>query len=189
MNNALIIVDLQNDFLEKGALAIKNSSKIIPGINKLVVSVKKNNWLVIETMDSHPLDHVSFKTTGGNWPVHCVSESFGAQITKKLINGDFLIKKGTNSKEDSYSAFFNGKNKYPTELKNILKNNKIKNVYICGLALDYCVMQTALDAKKNKFNTFVIIDLSVPISNDVVKIYNEFRKHKIKLISSSEIEF
>jgi len=171
-NSALIIVDVQNDFLTKGALEVKNSDEIISVINTLQ---KKFNT-IIATQDWHPNNHKSFASQHVNndvgdfielngiqqilWPDHCIENTFGSQISDKLNkdNIEKIIKKGNNKEIDSYSGFFENDKKTKTELDDYLKLKKIDTLYICGLATDYCVKFTAIDATKLGYKTYLIMD-------------------------------
>jgi len=167
---ALIIVDVQNDFCPSGALAVTGGDIIVEGINRLA----KKFDVVTTTQDWHPGDHGSFasnhpgakpydigKLSGRDqvlWPDHCVQNSSGAQFHPKLqvIATNFL--KGTNPQADSYSGFLDDDGT-STGLDGYLKSKNVTHIYICGLATDYCVKFTALDALKMGYTTFVVEDL------------------------------
>lgn len=167
---ALIIVDVQNDFCPGGALAVKDGDAIISGINLLSSSFS----LVVTTQDYHPNDHGSFAsnhpgtkpfemgTLGGReqllWPDHCVQGSRGAELHPSLKVQAVNFTKGNNAEADSYSGFFDDDGT-STGLKEYLTEMHITKVYICGLAIDYCVKYTAMDALKQGFITYVIEDL------------------------------
>jgi len=161
MKKALIIVDAQNDFFEGGALAVPGANEIIPYINLLM---KENEYdQIVLTQDWHPADHKSFASTNGKkvgetiilnkipqfmWPDHCVQDTFGAEFHKD-INQDkvtHIIQKGKNAEFDSYSAFQDNNHFMQTGLDDFLKYHDIKLLEIVGLALDYCVKFTCLDA-------------------------------------------
>lgn len=170
--SALIVVDIQNDFLTGGALAVKDGDQVIPIINQLLhggFEVK------VATKDWHPKDHGSFAITHGKqpgeiiqlegipqilWPTHCVQESYGAEFSPKLDveQIESVFYKGTEKNIDSYSTFFDTELKKSTGLTDYLKDKNIKNVYIVGLATDYCVKYSVLDACQLGFNTYVIAD-------------------------------
>ena len=203
MKNALIIVDVQNDFCPGGALPVPEGDKIIPVIN----GISKKFFKVIATQDWHPENHISFaKTHNKNvgevveidgvkqilWPVHCVEGSSGANFHKDLdlSNVDLILRKGRNPLIDSYSAFFENDKKTETGLHYYLKGLGINDVYICGLALDYCVYYTAMDSVKLGFNTYVILDatkgVDVPEGN-IEKATSHMEKEGIRLIKSSDL--
>ena len=175
---ALIIVDPQNDFCEGGALGVAGSGAIFPVINAL----KKNHELfstIVISKDWHPKDHISFAETHQThpfheidiwsgkqmmWPTHCVQDTFGSELSPMLeIDGtESYILKGDDKTEDSYSAFGTPKN--PSGMDKLLKESKIEKVYVTGLALDYCVGSTALDAVKNGFEVVLVADATKPVS-------------------------
>lgn len=168
----LLIVDVQYDFLPGGALAVEEGDKIIPVINRL----QEEFQFIVATQDWHPVKHGSFAANHkGNiigdivklggidqilWPVHCVEETKGAEFhsslhTKKWAN---IIQKGTDVMVDSYSGFFDNNRKKDTGLADYLKKHGVKEVYVVGLAADYCVKFTVLDALKEGFKTYLIKD-------------------------------
>ena len=177
--NALIIVDVQNDFCPGGALAVTGGDEVVPLINELINSCL---YLVIATQDWHPENHCSFTEQGGFWPKHCLQNTWGAELHKDLKAHSYnciFIKKGTDQNKEAYSGFDG------TELEEILKERKIKKVYVCGLATDYCVRATALDAKKAGFKTFVIINACRGVNKnegDVDRMIKKMRKSGIKII-------
>lgn len=177
---ALIIVDLQNDFCPGGALAAPKGDQIVPIINKLMGKFD----LVLASKDWHPEDTVHFE----KWPVHCVRDTPGAAFHPELqaskINEVFL--KGTNDKDDGYSAFeaTNG------NLADYLKKNKVNDVYVSGIATEYCVKQTVLDALKNGFNTFAISDAVEGIykeREDVPRAFEEMRAAGAQIVDSENV--
>lgn len=157
MNKALIIVDLQNDFVT-GSLAIPKAKEIISVINWILSNITYE--IVVETFDWHPENHVSFK----EWPKHCVRYSLGAKRAENwsffLATPEpkhFMIHKGTDINVDSYSGFFDDNHKEATSLNlTLTKNGKINELDIVGLATDYCVRFTALDAVKLGYKTNVL---------------------------------
>jgi nicotinamidase/pyrazinamidase len=142
---ALIIQDVQVDFLPGGGYPVPKGNEVIDPINHLIKKFRDKHWLIIFTRDWHP--------TGMN---HCVKNTPGAEFPKNLDyrNNDILISKGEDTSDKHFSGF-NGDN---LSLDKILKENNIKNVFIAGLALDYCVLHTALDAVKYGYNTTVVVD-------------------------------
>jgi len=145
---ALLIVDVQNDFCSGGTLAVPDGEKVVPVINKLM----ERFAIIIASKDWHPERTNHFD----KWPVHCVQNSFGAafhpQLDDEKIQQVFL--KGTGSEDDGYSAF----EATNIDLEQFLRDHKIDDLYIAGLATDYCVLSSALDAHKMGFNVFVIED-------------------------------
>ena len=156
MKKALIIVDLQRDFMPGGSLAVDGGDQLERGISNWITLNQPN--LIVATQDWHPADHCSFKTNGGAWPVHCVENSIGAMI-KATFFFDAIIQKGTDKDVDSYSAFWDNERKKETPLKNYLNVKGVTDVYVCGLALNFCVAYTALDSIDAGFKTTVIKNL------------------------------
>ncbi|MEO6812613.1 MAG: isochorismatase family protein [Ginsengibacter sp.] len=148
MSKALIIVDVQNDFCPGGALPAAKGKKIIPVINKLI---NKFN-IIVASKDWHPAQTVHFE----KWPVHCVRATSGAafptELDQRKINEVAL--KGTGNSDDGYSAF----EATNIDLNQWLTKNKVNTVYVCGIATEYCVSATAMDALKSGFTTFVVVD-------------------------------
>ena len=144
---ALIIVDVQNDFCPGGALAVDDGDRIIPMINELA----RDTPFVVATRDWHPAAHSSFVERGGRWPVHCVQGTEGADLRSTLDARaiDVVIDKGQEVDEPGYSGFEH------TDLERILRDQGVERVDIVGLALDYCVKATALDAKQAGFDVTV----------------------------------
>jgi nicotinamidase/pyrazinamidase len=172
MKTALLVVDVQNDFCEGGSLAVKDADLIVPTINELMEKVDFD--LIVATKDWHPADHKSFASNndaelfsmgelGGipqvMWPDHCVQDSKGSRFQKHLNIGDVnhIVAKGFNTNADSYSGFEDADGT-PTNLKDILDEENIEVVYVVGLATDYCIKFTALDAIKNGFETHLVLD-------------------------------
>ena len=168
MKKALIVVDVQNDFCENGSLAVPNANEIIPFINLLM---EENNYdEIIFSQDWHPENHKSFASNNGKkvgdtitlnggkqfmWPNHCVQNTFGAEFHKDLNQekATHIVQKGKNVEIDSYSAFQDNNHFAKTDLADYLKYNDIELVEIVGLALDYCVKYTCIDAVSNGFIT------------------------------------
>ena len=140
------MVDVQNDFCPGGALAVSGGDEILDEVNRLAAQAP----LVIATRDWHPPDHHSFADQGGPWPAHCVRDTPGAQLHPRLLaSPDAVIDKGQTPEHEGYSGFED------TELESLLRERGVKTVDIVGLALDYCVKATALDARKAGFGVVV----------------------------------
>ncbi len=159
MAKALLLVDIQNDFVQGGALAVPNGDEVVPAANRLIEKFP----LVIATQDWHPPNHSSFisqNPSGGIWPDHCVQNTHGAEFAAGLAVDRIssVVRKGTDPDIDSYSGFFDNDHRKQTELADILHRAGVDTVYIVGLATDYCVKFTALDARQLGFNTHVIRD-------------------------------
>ena len=161
---ALIVVDAQNDFADpQGGLSVEGAPDVIPTINAEISSARNNGGTVVYTQDWHPPSTPHFAKDGGIWPVHCVAGTWGAAFYPALdVPADpVIIRKGTHG-EDGYSGFtmrdpVTQKTK-PTELEELLRERGIERVVICGLATDYCVNATALDAIRLGFETRVLTD-------------------------------
>lgn len=149
---ALIIVDVQNDFCPGGALPVTDGDKVVPILNVYIKRFGEEGAPIFATRDWHPNDHSSFKEKGGIWPPHCVQGTSGAQFHPGLdISGDVeIVSKGTSPKDEAYSGF------QGTDLAAELKKKGIKTLYIGGLATDYCVKHTVLDAIKEGFLVFFL---------------------------------
>ena len=170
--NALILVDLQNDFCPGGTLAVPDGDLVIPTVNDL----QKKFDLVVATQDWHPADHGSFAASHPGkkpgdaielagltqilWPVHCVQGTYGAKLHPGLDPSaiERVFRKGMDPLTDSYSGFFDNGHRKATGLEEYLKGRGVDSVYVCGLATDYCVKFTALDAVQLGFETFLIED-------------------------------
>jgi nicotinamidase/pyrazinamidase len=173
IKTAIIIVDVQNDFVEGGALAVKGGKAIIPKINAIVQGTLGQRSLVITTQDWHPLNHSQFETNGGNWPVHCLEGSAGANLVKELQDalpkGALHAFKGMDSGEDGYSAFegyvfVDGPG--DVALNEILKTYGTTHVYVCGIATDHCVRATVMDAVKHGYSVTLLTDCIAGVSHD-----------------------
>lgn len=182
---ALIVVDVQNDFCPGGALPVPHGNEIIPDINTLANKFEN----VVFTADSHPKGHCSFKENGGVWPAHCVKGTNGVNFHKDLnvTLSDLIIQKGQNIKADSYSAFADDDGE-ETALAAILRAREIEEVYICGLAYEFCVAFTAKDAIKNGFKTTVIHDACRGITKEGIEsAKEEMESLGIKFCSIGEL--
>lgn len=203
MKKALLFVDVQNDFLPKGALAVNEGDKIVPIINALMPLFK----LVIASRDWHPKDHISFAATWNKkvgdhqhimgrdqilWPVHCVQNTWGSEFPKALhknhISQEFH--KGIESGIDSYSVFLDQQGNPATLIDSYLREHKITDLYIAGLATDYCVKQTVLDALSLGYKVYVVVDGCKAVNlqmNDETMALEEMKKRGAHLIYSKEL--
>jgi len=156
---ALLVVDVQNDFCPGGALGIKDGDKIIPAINKYIKIFASKKFPIFATRDWHPKKTAHFKKFGGLWPVHCVRDIKGAQFHPqlKLPKDAILVYKGMDPKKDSYSAF-QAEDEKGLSLLNLLEILGIKELYIAGLATDYCVKFTTHDAISKGFKVKILLD-------------------------------
>lgn len=152
--DALIVVDVQRDFLPGGSLAVPDGDAVVPVLNEYLRRFSSAGLLTIATRDWHPADHCSFVAQGGTWPAHCVQDSPGAQFADALRLPDdaLLISKATTSEADAYSGFDG------TDLASRLRDAKVKRVFVGGLATDYCVLATVRDAILAGFEVFVLRD-------------------------------
>ncbi len=155
-SDALIVVDVQRDFCPGGSLAVPDGDKVVPVLNRYIDIFASNSLPVFATRDWHPVNHISFKAYGGIWPPHCVQETQGARFHHelKLPDSVTILSKATAPKKEAYSGF------QGTGLRSMLKKLKIKRVFIGGLATDYCVKNTVLDASKAGFHAFLLMDAS-----------------------------
>lgn len=156
----LLLVDIQQDFMPGGALPVPHGDEIIPYVNGLIEEAQENEALVVATKDWHPENHCSFKEQGGQWSRHCVQNTDGSDFFYKLyfdkwhIDVNTVFYKGYSSKTDSYSGF-NGINYKFNTLHDHLRSHKIKKIIVVGLAFDFCVKATAIDAAKLGYITVV----------------------------------
>ncbi|MBI5236177.1 MAG: bifunctional nicotinamidase/pyrazinamidase [Deltaproteobacteria bacterium] len=158
-NICLVIVDFQNDFCPGGALAVKDGDGIAHALNGYIAMFQAKGHLIVATQDSHPPATVHFKQYGGTWPPHCVQGTHGAAFhpALKLPDNAVTITKGERPDEDSYSGF-DGRDESGLSLETVLKNAGVEHLFICGLATDYCVKATALDALRRGFSITVLVD-------------------------------
>jgi Amidases related to nicotinamidase len=181
MMKALLVVDVQNDFCPGGALAVPDGDKVVSVINGLMDKFE----IVVASKDWHPSDSVHFK----KWPPHCIQNSKGAEFHSLLaankISRVFL--KGTKNKDDGYSAF----EATSDDLEKVLREKKVDDLYVAGLATDYCVRASALDAVRKGFRTYVVLDAVEAVNvkpEDGVHALEELRKAGVALISSRDIK-
>jgi len=182
MRAALIVVDMQRDFLPGGSLAVPEADKIIPRLNDYVRLFEERQELVVFTRDWHPEGHSSFVTRGGAWPVHCVQGTAGAEIDPRLLFPPtcLLVSKATSSDIEAYSAF------QGTGLARTLKGLGIARVFAGGVATDYCVRSTVLDSIKNGFETLLLGDAVRGVDlkpGDSARAVEEMRKAGARVIS------
>ena len=200
----LIIVDLQNDFLPGGALPVPHGDEVVPLANGLQRSFE----LVLATQDWHPPDHGSFaanhpgKKPGDHiildgieqilWPVHCVQNTYGAEFAAAFDTSRIahVFHKGTERNIDSYSTFFDNAHRRHTGLADYLKKRSIREIYLMGLALDYCVKYSALDARQLGLNTYIILDGCRGIElnpGDIGRALDEMKRVGAVLLQSSDV--
>lgn len=160
--DALIVVDVQRDFLPGGSLAVPEGDKVIPVLADCVQTFSKEGRPIFATRDWHPPDHCSFEEFGGPWPSHCVAGSPGAEVDPRLgLPADTaFIDKDTLVDQSTYSAF------QETDLDSRLQDLKVKRLFVGGLATDYCVLNTALDALKHGYEVVLMTDAVRAIDED-----------------------
>ncbi len=202
VKKALIMVDLQNDFCTGGSLAVPGGEETVYLANQL----QKHFDLIVATQDWHPHDHMSFAANHPEkgvgevimvegvsqvlWPIHCVQGTKGAEFHPDLDMRRVgkIVHKGTDKKVDSYSSFFDNEHLRVTDLDNYLHANQVKDLYILGLATDYCVKYSALDAAQLGYTVYVIQDACRGVelkSGDIERANAEMQAAGVKLINSS----
>jgi nicotinamidase/pyrazinamidase len=201
--SALLVIDVQNCFVTGGTLPVKGGEEVVPVINKLALAFDN----IIVTQDWHTPGHVSFASahTGkkpfesikldyGNqvlWPDHCIQGTADAALLKDLSlpKAQLVIRKGYHQSTDSYSAFMEADGKTSTGLAAYLKAHGVDTVYVCGLATDFCVAWTALDARKAGFKAYVIEDASrgIDLNGSLKAAWDQMGKAGVKRIQSADI--
>lgn len=149
------MVDMQYDFCAGGALEVRDGNVVIEPINRLAHELE----FVVATRDWHPPDHGSFRAQGGPWPVHCVRDTPGAQLHERIDSSqiDAIVDAGRTPEAEGYSSFEH------TDLERLLRAHDVDKVHVAGLALDYCVKETALDAARAGFDVTVHLDATRPV--------------------------
>jgi nicotinamidase/pyrazinamidase len=201
---ALLLIDIQNDFLPGGALAVKDGEQVVPVANALMPKFE----LVVATQDWHPADHGSFAanhpgkrpgervTLGGLdqvlWPVHCVQGSAGADFAPGLERGGIhhVVRKGTDAAIDSYSSFFDNDHRRATGLDEYLRARDVKELVVMGLATDYCVKFTALDARQLGYGVTLVLDGCRGVDlrpGDADAAVEEMRRAGVKIAKSLDV--
>ncbi|MBZ9656788.1 bifunctional nicotinamidase/pyrazinamidase [Phyllobacterium lublinensis] len=195
---ALIVVDVQNDFCPGGALGVEAGDEIVPIINKLILRFDH----VVVTQDWHPAGHTSFASSHPGkapfesimmpygpqtlWPEHCIQGTSGADFHRDLewTKAELLVRKGFRPHVDSYSAFYENDHKTPTGLAGYLREREITNVTFAGLATDYCVAYSALDAIEHGFAVDVLLDAcrGIDLGGSLASMITKMRKAGVTLI-------
>ena len=174
---ALIVVDMQRDFMPGGALPVPEGDKIIPKCNEYIMKFRERGALIVATRDWHPENHISFREQGGPWPKHCVQNTPGAEFVVELPADAVIISKATEPDKEAYSGFEG------TNLAEILRKNGVKRVYICGVATEYCVRATALDAVKHGFETYLLRDAVKGIRpEDEERVLKELEQAGVRIL-------
>jgi nicotinamidase/pyrazinamidase len=202
-SSALIVVDVQNCFLPGGSLAVKEGDQVIPVINRIAKGFEN----VVMTQDWHTPHHISFASTHegkkpfemiklayGNqvlWPDHCVQGTEGAQIAKdiNIPHAELIVRKGYHNEVDSYSAFLEADKETRTGLGGYLKERGIDTVFITGLATDFCVAWTAVDARHAGLTVYVVEDAcrGIDVGGSLAKAWTDMTEAGVKKIQSSDI--
>ena len=197
----LLVIDVQNDFCDGGALAVPGGSETVPVINRLLERFECR----VFTQDWHPSDHTSFAANHKDaqafetmelaygeqvlWPTHCVQGSFGADLHGDLETdrADMIIRKGFRSAIDSYSAFFENDRKTATGLEGYLRTRCITRVVCTGLATDFCVSYSAIDARRLGFDVTVLEDAcrAIDLDNSLAAARNEMLSNGVELVNSN----
>ena len=200
---ALILVDIQNDFMPTGALPVPNGHEVVPVANRLIPKFD----LVVATQDWHPETHGSFAKHHGKqpgemielhglpqvlWPHHCVQGTKGAEFVDTLDTSriDAVFQKGTDPKIDSYSGFHDNGHRKSTGLADYLRGKGVDEVYVLGVATDYCVRFTALDAVREGFKTTLVEDGCRGVNlqpDDSAKAIEEMRSAGVRVVRSEEV--
>jgi nicotinamidase/pyrazinamidase len=202
-SSALIVVDVQNCFLPGGSLAVKDGDQVVPVINRIAKAFEN----VVMTQDWHTPHHISFASTHegkkpfetiklayGNqvlWPDHCVQGTEGAQISKdiNIPHAELVIRKGYHNEVDSYSAFLEADKETRTGLGGYLKERGIDTVFVTGLATDFCVAWTAVDARHAGLTVYVVEDAcrGIDVGGSLAKAWTDMTEAGVKKIQSSDI--
>ena len=181
--DASILVDVQNDFCPGGALPVPEGHEVVPALNGLIKRVRA---LTVATRDWHPPNHCSFTPQGGPWPVHCVAGTPGAEFHPALATDRVahVISKATRPEEEAYSGF------QGTGLADLLRKRGIRRVFVGGLATDYCVKATALDAAKSGFEVTVLEDAIRGVevhAGDCARALEEMKRAGIRLLRTEDL--
>jgi len=207
--DALIVVDMQYDFMPGGALPVADGDTIIEGINEMIQLFSDRGLTVVMTQDWHPPHHHSFASAHKDkrpydlynapgigpvlWPDHCVQGTKGAELHKDMIAhlAHAIIRKGYNKEVDSYSGFLENDKKTETGLDGYLKGRSVDRIFVCGLAMDYCVFFTAADGASKGYAVYYITDLTKPVGSPENSISNAFKtmeKKGVRFIRSHDIK-
>jgi nicotinamidase/pyrazinamidase len=202
-SDILLVVDIQNDFIPGGALPVKDGDQIVPLVNQIAPAFRN----VILTQDWHTPGHISFASTHPGkkpfettklaygtqvlWPDHCVQGTPGADLHKdlKIPHAELIIRKGHRQHMDSYSAFYEADGKAPTGLAGYVQDRGFRRVFLVGLATDFCVCWSALDARKIGLGAVVIEDAcrGIDTNGSLAKAWDQMRRAGVKRIQSSDL--
>lgn len=202
-SDVLIVVDIQNDFCPGGALAVPGGDVVIPVIQQIAPLFQH----IILTQDWHPANHTSFAANHPGkqpyeslqlsygpqtlWPTHCVQDTHGAEFHPRLHlpQAELILRKGFHVAIDSYSVFFENDRITPTGLAGYLRERGLKRIFLAGLAYDYCVAYSALDARRLSLPVFVVRDAcrAIDLNGSVAMMEEEFEKNGVAIVESTDI--
>ncbi len=206
--DALLVVDMQNDFMPGGALAVEGGDTIIDAVNALMALFEQHNLAIVFTQDWHPADHDSFASRHPGkhpfdpfeasgigpvlWPDHCVQATAGAEFHPGLQArfAETVIRKGYHRKIDSYSGFLENDRVTETGLDGYLRGRGVKRIFVCGLAADYCVYFTSADGADKGYKVFYLSDLTRPVGappDGLEKAYQSMRSKGVQFLNSANI--
>jgi len=202
--DGLLVIDVQNCFIPGGSLPVPDGDKVVPLVNELAGKFS----CVVMTQDWHTPGHISFASTHGKepfsvidlpygkqvmWPDHCVQGTDDAKLHADLdlTKANLILRKGFNPKVDGYSAFYDNDQKTTTGLTGYFKARGIKRVFVCGLATDFCVMWSSVDARKDGFEVVVIEDASrgIDVRGSMAAAWKDMEKAGVKRVQSAELQF
>jgi len=202
--DALLVIDVQNCFIPGGTLPVPKGEEVVPLVNELAGKFS----CVVMTQDWHTPGHVSFASTHGKepfsvidmpygkqvmWPDHCVQGTDDARLHADLdlTKANLILRKGFNPKVDGYSAFYDNDKKTPTGLTGYLKARSIRRIFVCGLATDFCVMWSSVDARKDGFQVVVLEDASrgIDVRGSMEAGWKEMTKAGVKRTNSTDLQF
>jgi nicotinamidase/pyrazinamidase len=202
-SDVLLVIDLQADFMPGGALGVADGDAIVPLINRIAAKFRN----VVLTQDWHPAGHSSFATSHPGakpfdviampyvaqtlWPDHCVQASAGARLHADVAidHANLILRKGVNAKVDSYSAFMEADRRTSTGLAALLKARGVSRVFACGLATDFCVAWSALDARAAGLETFIIEDAcrAIDVDDSLAQAWSQMHAAGVRRIASAEL--
>lgn len=182
---ALVVVDVQNDFCPGGSLAVANGDEVVAPLNRLIREFLDRGEPVFKTRDWHPAKTKHFAAYGGTWPIHCVQGTRGAEFHPALLHDSHvtIISKGTNESADGYSGFDG------TNLAQLLRDKDVDEIWVGGLATDYCVKQTVLDALRHGFKVKAIANAMRPVNidpNDGARAIEEMRNAGAEIVGNAK---
>jgi len=203
-SDALLVIDVQNCFIPGGTLPVPNGEQVVPIINDIAGKFT----CVVMTQDWHPEGHISFASTHGKepfsviempygpqvmWPAHCVQGTDDAKLHANLdlTKANMILRKGFNPKVDGYSAFYDNDKKSATGLTGYFKARGVKRVFVCGLATDFCVMWSAVDARKDGFQVVVLEDAArgIDVRGSMAAAWKDMDKAGVKRANSTDLSF